>query len=401
MTKVHAGTRHGTGTVLLLAGIAAMGSLATQLVVPALPALAHELHAGADDAQLVVSLFLVGLGSGQLVVGPLIDRIGRKPVLLAGLALYCLASAAAAMALNFPLLVAARLFQALGGSAGVVTARVLVGDLFPAEEVAARQAMLMSVILISPALAPVIGGMLTEWLGWRTIFALLALAGMAGAALGWLALPVPHGVRAAETTARPGLGLLLRNRAFLTATASVAGGSATLYMFLGTAPFLLASGHGLGPRDVGLCLMLVATCSIAGTFMVGRLERRGDAMLTGALLNFTAALLLLMLSPLANIAAFIGPMMMLGLGSGIGGPAGIARVVRSQPGREGTATSLAGAMQMLGSALAASLLGRFAPVGPGLLGVAAIITTTIALAAALLARRGSGEPLKLQNSRLT
>ena len=389
MTCAHDTAKHGKTTVLLLAVIAAMGSLATQLIVPALPALAHDLHAGADDAQLVVSLFLVGLGTGQLMVGPLVDRIGRKPVLLTGLALYCLASAAAAMATSLPMLVGARLFQALGGSAGVVTSRVLVGDLFPPHEVAARQAMLMSIVLVSPALAPVIGGLLTEWIGWRAIFTLLALAGTTAAILGWLALPVSsrQAEPGAASSLRASYHRLLRNRAFLTATAAVAGGSATLYMFLGTAPFLLGAGHGFGPRNVGLCLMLVAGTSIAGTFLVGRLERQGDAMLTGALCNFSAAALFLLLSPLPSVAAFIGPAMILGFGAGISGPAGIARVIRAEPGAEGTAASLAGALQMLCSALAAFALGRFAPVGAGTLGLAALMTTGLALAASILARR--------------
>jgi DHA1 family bicyclomycin/chloramphenicol resistance-like MFS transporter len=179
----------GRGTILLLAAVAALGSLATQLLVPALPQVAHDLHVGPGPAQLVISVFLVGLGAGQLLTGPLTDRLGRKPVLLAGLLIYCAGSLAAALAPSLPLLLGARALQALGGATGVVTARVLVGDLFPPHETAGRQATLMAVVLISPALAPVIGGTLSELVGWRWLFGGLAAAGLAGLAIAVPGLP--------------------------------------------------------------------------------------------------------------------------------------------------------------------------------------------------------------------
>ena len=373
------------GTILLLAAIAALGSLATQLLIPALPALARELHTGADDAQLVIGVYLVGLGAGQLLAGPFADRIGRKPVLLAGLALYCLASAAAALAPTMPLLLVARACQALGGAAGVMTARVLVGDLYPSEAAAGKQATLMAVVLISPALAPVIGGLVSEVAGWRSLFAGLAVAGMAGAVLSATALPETR----ARTGGGPALSLaaglrrLSRSSAFLRPAVAVMGGSSALYMYLGTAPFLLHADHGLRPREIGLCLMLVAGASIAGTFLVAPIERRGDAMLAGSALNFAAALLLLALglAGLHSLAAFLVPTTLLGLGAGMSGPAGFSRIIAAEAGLEGTAASLAGAAQMFTAALAALALGRFAPVGQ----VDLAIGLTLATAAALLA----------------
>lgn len=377
-------------TILLLAAIAALGSLATQLLVPALPQLAHDLHTSAGDAQLVIGVFLTGLGAGQLIAGPFADRIGRKPVLLAGLVLYCIGSAGAALAPSLPLLLLARAVQALGGSAGVVSARVLVGDLFPPDETARWQATLMAVVLISPALAPVIGGALTEFAGWRTLFAILAVLGVGGVLLA--AVRLPEGKPPPPPGEKPRLGaslrVLARNRRFLGPVATIACGSSALYMFLGNAPFLLVHDHGLRPREVGLAMMLVAGASIAGTFCVARIERRGNALLAGAALIFiaSAALLVLALAGIGGVAAFMAPMTLLGLGAGMSGPAGITRVIRSQPGLEGTSTSLAGATQMLSSALAGYVLGRFAPVDVARLGLGLLLASSCALAATVWSR---------------
>lgn len=382
----------GRGTILLLAAVAALGSLATQLLVPALPQVAHDLQVGPGPAQLVISVFLVGLGAGQLLTGPLTDRLGRKPVLLAGLLIYCAGSLAAALAPSLPLLLGARALQALGGATGVVTARVLVGDLFPPHETAGRQATLMAVVLISPALAPVIGGTLSELVGWRWLFGGLAAAGLAGLAIAVPGLPSPEAGGSSSRLVTHGfLASLPSVRRFLGPVAALAGGSTALYMFLGTAPFLLAHDYGLRPREVGAAMMIVAAASIGGTFLVARIERRGDALLVGTACGLIAGTTLLAFAAAGApaLAAFLGPIVVLGLGAGLIGPAGITRVIRAAPGREGTGTSLAGATQMLASALGASLLGHYAPVAAGSLGLAIALSTSIAVIGAFMSRTPS------------
>lgn len=390
MSGTHAA---GRGTILLLAAIAALGSLATQLLVPALPQLAHDLQAGADDAQLVISLFLIGLGAGQLLTGPFVDRMGRRPVLLAGLSLYCLASLAAALAPNLPLLLVARLLQALGGATGVVVARVLVGDLFPPEEAAGRQATLMAVVLVSPALAPIIGGILSEVAGWRAIFGGLALAGLAGLALVAICLPGGRagGTQCAGPRLIPSLSLLVRNTRFIGPVLTMTGGSSALYMFIGHAPFLLSHDYQLRPRGVGEAMMVIALASITATFAVARIERRGDALLAGSGLSLLGGLALLACAAQRqeHLAAFIAPMMMLGLGAGMIGPVGITRVIGALPGREGTSASLAGAGQMLGSALVAFTLSRFAPVDVTRLAIGITLACSVALLGAVISRRSA------------
>lgn len=372
--------------VFLLGGIAALGSAATQLLVPALPLIARDLAAGAAEAQLVIGAFLVAMGLGQLACGPLADRFGRKHLLLAGLALFCLGSLLAALAPVLPVLLAGRCLQALGAAAGIVTARLMLGDLFPPEQAAQAQASLMGIVLVSPVLAPVIGGQLAEWLGWWAVLLLLAGAGAAGLMLAAARLPAPTRSAPRHRPAlRAAYGELFRNRAFLSATCALAAGSAGLYMFLGFAPFILQELHGLSPRDTGLCLMLVALASMGGTRLVRPVERNGDALLAGCGTALGGSLLLAIgaVSGSGNLAWFIGPVVMLGLAAGLTGPAAIARVLHARPGLEGTATSLAGAVQMGSSAAAGYALGHAGAVSTMLLAMALVPTALLGCLAAI------------------
>lgn len=225
---------------------------------------------------------------------------------------------------------------------------------------------------------------------------MLTVAGLCGALLARRSLP-EAAPPAPGSTLRlgPALRQLSRNPRFLAPSLAIAGGSSGLYMFISTTPFLLTHDFALRPREVGLAMMLVALASIAGTFTVARIDRRGHALLAGTGLLLTAALMLLLgaLAGLHSLAAFLLPMTVLGLGAGISGPAGITRVLRSTPGREGTATSICGAAQMLLSALAAAVLSRFAPVGTLALGIALTLATGTAMGAAIWARRNSMQGL--------
>ncbi len=385
---------HGRATILLLAAIAALASLATQLLVPTLPLIASDLRVSAGEAQLTVSLFLLGLAGAQLLVGPLSDQLGRKPVLLAGMALFVAGSLLGAFAANLPSLLAARLAQALGGAAGIVSGRVLVADLFPAQEHAARQATLMSVILVSPALAPVIGGFLGELAGWRSIFVVLTVVGLVVTAFTAIRLPGRIGT-ANHPLSATGMRGALANRCFLGPALAVAGGSASLYMFLANAPFLLAHDHALSPREVGAFLMVAAGSSIGGTFLVAPIERRGSALLTGSATLFVAAFALLIgtLGGLTSMWFFMATTALLGFGAGMSGPAGIARIIRSAPGREGTATSLAGAAQMLASAASTAFLASFGNATTLRLAIGLTLGCLCAVAGALLSRR-SRDPMQ-------
>lgn len=372
--------------VYSLAGIAVLGSLATQLIVPALPVIAQDLGAGTAATQRIISVYLVGLAVGQLICGPLADKVGRRPVVLGGLLLFALGSIAAAAAFSLPALLAARFLQALGGAAGIITSRVMVGDIFPAKEAAVRQATMMSVILLSPTIAPVIGGLLTQWFGWRPLFGILGIVALVAATIALFRMTEsrsPHAPSVSGLT--HSYTILARNRQFVGSAVAVAGGSAALYMFLAAAPFILAHDHGLGPRDIGLCLLLVAIASIAGTKLVGPIDRRGNGLVTGLLMSLAGAFAMtaIAFAEADSLAAFMLPLALVGFGTGVLGPSGFAQIVHSQTGLEGTAASLAGALQMFLSALASGVIGQVNAMG---LALAVLLSIGVATVAAWIGR---------------
>jgi DHA1 family bicyclomycin/chloramphenicol resistance-like MFS transporter len=375
-------------TIFLLAAIAALGSLGTHLLVPVLPLIADDLGASAGQAQRLIAIYLIGLACGQLAVGPLFDRKSRKAVLVAGLTIFSLASAASAIAGAYAFLAAARFLQALGAAVGIVGARVLISELYPPAEAVRRQSTLMAFVLISPAVGPAIGGAIGEVSGWRTIMILLAAAAIAS--IGWTARSLHSGV----TTGTAGgnteplavdLLRLVRNARFRSAAIAIAGGSGTLYMFLTAAPFLLVHDYGLDASSVGLLLMLVAGASIAGTFIAPSADRRGKGLVIGTSLILTAPLALMAVPH--SLAGLIAAMFLLGAGAGLSGPAGIARVLRSEPQLAGTSAALSGAFQMAFSATCAAGLSYLTILNGTSVGLSLLVPAIVGCIAATMNSR--------------
>ena len=351
----------GTGIILMLAVVSILGSMAIHMMVPALPLLAADLSIDNSAAQRIVSFYLFGLAAGQLVVGPVLDRMGRRPVLMDGLAIYAIAACVGAVTESISALLTARIAQALGAAAGLVTARVMVGDLFDPTEAGRRQATLMSAMLLSPALAPVVGGVIAQAGGWRPVLALPGAVALAVAVVSWRLLPdsLPRAKQA--TVSRRLLrdySTLLLNRRFLYAALTVAASSSALYMFLAAAPFLLISKWGLATDEAGYCLLGSAAAGIAGTQCVRWLEQRTNVLRAGAGISLAGALLALALalSGSEGWIALVAPISLVTFGAGLSAPSAMALVVHSEDGLSGTAASLAGATQMTASGAASSLL---------------------------------------------
>lgn len=384
----------GRTTIATLAAIAAMGSMAIHMLVPALPQIAADFGIGEARAQQTVSIYLVGLAGGQLLAGPLTDRLGRRPVMLAGLVLYIVGAIASALASGPGLLLAARLVQAAGGACGVVTARVMVGDLFGPVKAAGVQATLMTIVLISPAIAPVIGGGIADVVGWRAIFFVLAIVGALALLAALNGLPETY-VRASAKSPAPSLVQsylrLVRNRRFLLTTGALAAASSGLYMFLGAAPFLLVHRFGLSSSEAGVALLAIAAASIVGTRFVVTAERRGDALILGTACAATGAVsaLLLAMFGIEGVLPLIAPIILLGFGAGLAGPAAFNAVAFAEHGLAATATSLAGALQMLASGSAMTLLGLLVPIEPLRLTASLVVSTGCALACAVLRPRNT------------
>src|ERR1700757_3540168 len=160
--------------LVLMTGVA---PISMYLLVPALPKLATTFGRDISVAQMTVSFYLVGIACSQLIMGPLSDKFGRRPVLLAGLGLMLAASIACIFAQNLPQLIAARFFQALGGATGMVVSRAIIRDLYERERVGAMISLVIAVMMIAQMLSPLTGGLIETAFGWRAIFyAITALA---------------------------------------------------------------------------------------------------------------------------------------------------------------------------------------------------------------------------------
>src|SRR6516225_8429556 len=162
--------------LLLLVAMTGVAPISLYMLVPALPVLATTFGRDISVAQMTVSLYMVGIACSQLVMGPLSDRFGRRPVLLAGLALMVVASAACIFAQNLPQLIIARFLQALGGASGMVISRAIIRDLYERDQIGAKISLVIAVMMIAQMLSPLTGGLVETAFGWRAIFYLITAA---------------------------------------------------------------------------------------------------------------------------------------------------------------------------------------------------------------------------------
>src|SRR4030081_2171674 len=176
--KDTAGNATSRTMLLLLVAMTGVAPISLYMLVPALPVLATTFGRDISIAQMTVSLFMVGLACSQLVMGPLSDRFGRKPVLLLGLGLMVLASIGGWFAPALPQLIAARFLQALGGATGMVISRAIIRDLYSRDRIGAMLSLVIAVMMIAQMLSPLTGGLIETAFGWRSIFYAITAASL-------------------------------------------------------------------------------------------------------------------------------------------------------------------------------------------------------------------------------
>ena len=340
------------------------GTLGMHIFVPALPIAATDLGAGAAAMQMTVSLYIFGLALGQLVYGPLSDRFGRRPMLMAGLALYTAAGLAAALAPSANALVAARLLQAFGGCAGLVLGRAIVRDTAAPREAARRLALMNLMVTVGPGVAPLVGGALAAATGWRSIFYLLAALGVANLLFAWRLLPEtgPSGANVkASRLARDYWGLL-RSPVFL--GYAIGGGCATtsLYAFIAAAPFIFVGQLHRPAGEVGAYLAILISGVWLGSILTSRLIVRialGRLLVGANALGILASCVLLggVLAGHLSVALAIGSMFVFTIGVGIAAPAALTQAISVNPRVIGSASGLYGFTQMAVGAFCTALAG--------------------------------------------
>jgi DHA1 family bicyclomycin/chloramphenicol resistance-like MFS transporter len=257
--------------LVLMTGVA---PISLYMLVPVLPKLATTFGRDISIAQMTVSLYMVGIACSQLIMGPLSDKFGRRPVLLAGLTLMVVASVACTVAQNLPELIAGRFFQALGGATGMVVSRAIIRDLYERDRVGAMISLVIAVMMIAQMLSPLTGGLLDIAFGWRAIFVLItamALATTIGIAL---ALPETRRSRAKSSSFRGDIGTLVQSRAFIGYVLCQMLASQIIFAFAGGGPYLVVTEMGRSSAEYGAWFATTAFAYLFGNLLCVRFAPR-------------------------------------------------------------------------------------------------------------------------------
>jgi DHA1 family bicyclomycin/chloramphenicol resistance-like MFS transporter len=344
---------------ILLACLTALGPLSTDMYLPALPAILRDLDTAHASVQLTLSVFLVGFAAGQVFYGPLADRLGRKPVLLAGLAIYAAASLACTLAPTVEVLIGARFLQAFGAAGPVVLARAVVRDLYEGPRAGQELARMGSIMGLAPAVAPFFGGLIAAAGGWRFVFLVSLAFALAVIAAIWRGLP--ETIRARETApfSLPVLfsafAGLLRQRLFAAYLAIVTLTYSGLFAFISGSSFVLQDVFGLSPSVYGIAFGACAGAYVLGTLIGQRLAPAQGAEVTilagCATMGGGGALMVAAVLVAPSVLAVTLPMMVYMIGVGLALPQSQAAALMPFPDRAGTASSLMGIGQMSVAAL--------------------------------------------------
>lgn len=352
--------------ILILALLSAVAPLATDMYLPAFPEMARDLGTGAAAIQVTLTSFLLGLAAGQVVIGPLSDRFGRRTPLLIGTAVCVLSGLLCAIAPNVETLIVFRLVQGLGGAAGIVLARAVIADRTSDATVAARLFQLMMIISgLAPILAPIVGTAIVALAGWRTVLAVIAVLSM----LSFFGV-----VRFVEETLPPerrtpaGLSALLAairsvitNRAYVGYTLTAGFAFTVLFGYIAASPFVFQKVLGLsstaysiafGTNAVGILMFGGMSAKLVGHIS----PRRLTAISLGILL--LASVLLFVVVRMGSGTQVVLPLIFITVAS-VGPILGNASVLAISEVRDnaGTASAAMGALQFCLGAIAALLVG--------------------------------------------
>ncbi|MCX7946272.1 MAG: multidrug effflux MFS transporter [Hydrogenophilus sp.] len=383
-------------TFTLIIALVALGPLSTDLYLPALPALVAALATDTARGQLTLTAYLIGFALGLFLYGPLADRYGRRPIILIGLFLYTLATILCLFAPTIDTLIAARLLQALGAGVGPVLGRTLVRDLCGPRDSAPLLALVGAVMAIVPMLAPLLGGLLAQFLSWRAPFAILLLYSLIALLAIWRWLPETRPPLPPPTSLFAAIPHLLADRVYRLLLLANGCSYAALFSFISGSSFILIGIYGYTPFAMGLSFTFIVSGYLLGTLAAHRTVRRlgSHRLLTlGACFALFGALLQI-LWPLLSPAppALLIPMWFCALAAGFIMPNATALALAPYPQAAGAAAALLGLGQMAIAALAGTLVGQLLTDSPLPLAVTIAITALTAALAILCTPSSSPNP---------
>lgn len=379
------------GAALVLGLLSAIGPFAIDMYLPALPSIQHSLQADVRLVQMSLMAFLVSLGAGQLIYGPVSDMVGRKPPLYFGLVLFALGSIGCALAPSIHALIVCRFIQGLGACAGTVVPRAVVRDMHTGPDAARLMAMLMLVFSVSPVLAPLTGSVVIAFAGWRGIFYVITGAAVLGLLLVKLVLketrPPEARLDSGLASALRGYAILLKDRHVMGLISMGSFGVSSFFVYLANSSFVLINHYGLTPTQYSMAFSINAIAFIGAAQFTGRLGGRFGLkrLVRVAVTGYAANMLLL--AVLFSVGVQQLPVMMglLFVGYGFLGlviPTTAVLTLEKHGRIAGTASALMGTLQFVTSAAVIALVGLFVDgtALPMVAGIAAVALIAFVLA---------------------
>jgi len=377
----------------ILVAITAVGPMALNIYIPSMPGIQQLFATDYATVQLTLTLYLAATAIAQLFVGPLSDRFGRRPVVLTGMVLFTLASIAALAATSISQLILARVLQAIGACTGIALSRAMVRDMHTQDAAASQMAYIMMAMVVAPMLAPALGGYLDVLFGWRASFLVLTAVGLLVIFWAWYALHETH----FQLRPFPGPAGLIGNYVrllqvplFVSYAATLAFSSGMFFAFLAGAPYIMVNLMERSPGEYGVLFIVISLGYMSGNFLSGRLSQRlgVERMITlGCGIGVSGAVLLFSLSGVMQPLALFAPMVIITFSNGLTMPNATAAAVGAKPGMFGTASGLAGFIQLAVGALATIAVGLLQEHFTGAMSAVILCSGLIALSSFLIGRR--------------
>jgi DHA1 family bicyclomycin/chloramphenicol resistance-like MFS transporter len=351
-------------SLAVLVAISTLQPMALNMLAPATPALARNFATSYATIQLTLTLFLVAVALTQLIVGPLSDRYGRRPCVIAGTAVFMAGSVLGALADSAGTLLFARVLEGAGSGTTFALARAIIRDTAGRDQAARQIATVTMVMVVAPMITPYLGGHIETNLGWRMIF--WSLAAAAAIVLVQVSLRLPEtapnvGMRTSLTSIFRAFPELARDRSFIRNVIALAMTSAAFFAFIAAAPFIVVETMGHGSDTYGAYFVLSALGYMMGNFAMSRLVlRHGTARMAwiGLIISFTATTVAfaIALTPWWTPLTLFLPLAVNAIGNGLTLPGATAAALSARPELAGSAAGLAGAIQLGSGALATVLI---------------------------------------------
>lgn len=348
--------------IVLLSALGGLTPLSIDMGLPALQAISRSLNTSPASAALTLSFFLMGFASGPVVLGPLSDRFGRRPVLLAGLSLFALAGLGCSLAPSLFLLLFCRLFQGIGAGAGATLSLAVVRDLFDGATARVRLSYVSTIGSFAPMLAPTLGAIVLYLLGWRSIYGFLAAAGFVLLATIYFGFKESH-PKPDVTALQPkrlaaNYARVFTNQICLGYTLVVALNFGCMFSYISSSPLVMMGVLGVSPTYYGWTFAATALGIMSGAFINGRLNARGFPAATlltvGLCLSTLSALSLLAVSysSYATVGTILPLLILNTFSIGFIGPNATQGVMHPLPDIAGVASAVLGSVRTLVGAAA-------------------------------------------------